>query len=164
MEMAVPGTPIFLFIPGGWHSPQYFSPLVQALADSGYDSETVTLNINASPPLKDLEPEVEVILSKLNPLLEAGKNIIVVSHSYGGIPATEAIGRAFAAADQGPSHAGRVLRMVYMTAFVPCRGDSMTSMLGEFTEALDPALIDFDVSFISSHKPLSLSRLIISPP
>ncbi len=140
--------PMFLFIPGGWHLPEYFSPLIQALADSGYSSETVTLNVNADPPLQDLEPEVDAILSKLSPLLEAGRRVIVVSHSYGGIPATEAVGRAFAKGIRPPGYQSRVVRLVYITAFVPTNGDSMVSMIGDFEEALDPNLIDFDVSHI----------------
>lgn len=138
--------PVFIFVPGGWHLPYYFSPLIRALGASGYDSETVSLNINADPPLKDIEPEVEAVLSRLRPLLEAGKNVIVVSHSYGGIPATEAVGRVVA-----ENHQGKIVRLVYITAFVPAKGDSMVSMLGEFEDALDPALIELDVSGLISH-------------
>jgi len=138
-------TPTFLFVPGGWHLPDYYSPIIESLADSGYDSETVTLNINADPPLEDLEPEVDSVLSKLRPLLKAGKEVIVVSHSYGGIPTTEAVGRLM---EEQSSRAdeGKVARLVYITAFVPAKGDSMLSMIGDFDEALDASLIDFDVS------------------
>jgi pimeloyl-ACP methyl ester carboxylesterase len=137
--------PTFLFIPGGWHLPDYYSPIIKSLADSGYDSETVTLNINADPPLEDLEPEVNSILSKLRPLLKAGKDVIVVSHSYGGIPTTEAVGRLMEEQSSG-SNDGQVVRLVYIAAFVPVKGDSIASMIGEFDEPLNPSLIDFDVS------------------
>jgi len=157
-EPSQPTSPTFLFIPGGWHFPAYFAPLANALANAGYASETVTLNVNADPPLQDLESEIHAILAKLLPLLEAGKQVIVVAHSYGGIPATEAVGRIATSPRLGIR--GSVLRLVYMAAFVPGKGDSMVGMIEGFDESLDPALISFGVSCIYLVFLLSSSCLV----
>ena len=62
--------PVFIFLPGAWHSPYCYEPLIAELAKLGYESDTISLNINSDTPLESMEPDVEAVISKLAPLMD----------------------------------------------------------------------------------------------
>src|SRR5690349_7122618 len=85
----------FLFVPGAWHRPNYFDGLISELAKQGYSSETVSLNVDASPAIESFDPDVNALLSKLTELMDSDKDVVLGIHSYAGIVGTEAVGRLF---------------------------------------------------------------------
>jgi pimeloyl-ACP methyl ester carboxylesterase len=123
--------PTFLLIPGAWHSPAYFNPLISYLSDHGYPSVAVKLPaVNSSPAVTSLQPDVDAAAAALTTLLDRdGTDVIVVMHSYGGMVGTGAVGqvvherRAAGAARGGKT--GRVKRLVYVTAHVPHDGQTL---------------------------------------
>jgi pimeloyl-ACP methyl ester carboxylesterase len=125
--------PTFLFVPGAWHFPAYFDPLISYLSDHGYPSVAVTLPaVNSSPAVTSLQPDVDAAAAALATLLDDGTDVVVVMHSYGGMVGTGAVGqvvyerRAAADAEGGRGgKTGRVKRLVYVTAHVPHDGQTL---------------------------------------
>lgn len=157
---------------GLYHSPAPYSPLVNALEAEGIEawcpqlptSDLTKLNIgDVDHPNFDLGPpsggypqgdqEVEVIHSVLQPLLEQGKNIILLGHSAGGWTATQAAKKEFHAKErsiQGLS--GGIIGILYVGAFIIPVGESVNSFFQpKGSPAVVPPFMKFHVSSFLSH-------------
>jgi pimeloyl-ACP methyl ester carboxylesterase len=108
--------PTLVLVHGAWHGPWCWQPLVDELPD--VDVVTVALPSSGPDPqsLGDLTADADAVRTAL-----AGVEgpVVLVGHSYGGIPVTEA-----ASADLGVAH------LVYLCAFQLDVGDSLVSSLG----------------------------------
>lgn len=85
--------PTLVLVHGSWHCPEHFVPLVDVLERRGNRSVSVSLPSTQSPALppaslaNDTAAVREAVLSEL----DAGHDVIVVAHSYGGAPANNAL-------------------------------------------------------------------------
>jgi pimeloyl-ACP methyl ester carboxylesterase len=108
--------PTLLLVHGAWHTSWAWQPLIAELSD--IDVVTVDLPSSGTDPqaLGDLTADADVVRAAL-----AGIEgpVVVVGHSYGGVPITEA-----ATAEAGVAH------LVYLCAFQLDVGDSLVSSLG----------------------------------
>jgi pimeloyl-ACP methyl ester carboxylesterase len=109
-------TATLLLVHGAWHGSWCWDPLIEAL--DGVPVRTVDLPSVGTDPeaLGDLERDAETVRAAL-----AGIDgpVVVLGHSYGGIPVTEA-----ATADLG------VVHLVYLCAFQLDAGESLVGSLG----------------------------------
>lgn len=126
--------PAFLFVPGAWHKPAYFEPLITKLAEDGYECHTVsTPSVASHPPVESIEADIDAISITANSILQLGKDVIVVAHSYGGVCGTAAVARVHKQQQQQQqSHEtmqlGRIIRLVYVTSFIPLEGESLIAL------------------------------------
>jgi pimeloyl-ACP methyl ester carboxylesterase len=108
--------PTLVLVHGAWHDPWCWQPVVDELP--GVDVVTVDLPSSGPVPdsLGDLTADADAVRAAL-----AGIEgpVVLVGHSYGGIPVTEA-----ATAELG------VAQLVYLCAFQLDVGDSLVSGLG----------------------------------
>ncbi|CAG7999215.1 hypothetical protein PENNAL_c0094G01900 [Penicillium nalgiovense] len=112
--------PSILVIHGAWHHPDFYATFCKAFEDLGYETicpRLPTCN-NDAPPTKKLADDVSLIRRTAQSLLDSGKTIIAVMHSYGGVVGTDAL------------HGLAIDQLIYMTAFVPRTGNSLAGMLG----------------------------------
>ena len=82
--------PIVLIVHGAWHQPSHYGPFMDLLKTHGFDSvcpPQPSFNTLKTTMLED----AAAIRSEATKLVEAGKDVIVLMHSYGGIVGTEAI-------------------------------------------------------------------------
>ncbi|RDW82484.1 alpha hydrolase-16 [Coleophoma cylindrospora] len=123
--------PVFLLVPGAWHSPDSFSPTTKLLEKAGYEVKGVNLpSIGASPHHTSNEQDVQAIRNVLNPILSSGKDVVVIMHSYGGTVGSEALGEYVADMEKGEKPGrGKVVRMVFCTAFCLPIGSSLMKAL-----------------------------------
>ena len=117
--MASETKPTVLIVPGGWHVPIHYDPLTNILSSHGFPCVALMLpTVGASPPGKDLYDDIAYISSQLEELVEkGGKEVIVIVHSYGGIPGTSAA-RPFVRKDraqQGKN--GGVIGVLYISSW-----------------------------------------------
>jgi hypothetical protein len=84
--------PTILFTPGAWHSPAHYEKIMKALQQHGYETEAVALATvdPKDPPNTDVDSDVQVISSAIKKILSSGKDVVLVTHSYSGIPAQSA--------------------------------------------------------------------------
>jgi hypothetical protein len=136
--------PTILLIPGAWHTGSTFEPVANILRAQGYQAEPVTLPSAGGPTSATAYDDAEHIQKTyLNDLVAQGKEVILVMHSYGGIPGTECV-KGFARshlAAQGKK--GGVVSLIYQSAFIVPAGASVESFL---PGGLDRFMI-MDVSF-----------------
>ncbi|KAL3418116.1 hypothetical protein PVAG01_09831 [Phlyctema vagabunda] len=125
--------PTFVLVPGAWHSPDSFGPTTNLLKKAGYPVHGIHLpSTGASPPHKTNEIDVAHIRSQISDILSAGKDIVLVMHSYGGTVGSEALTEYVQEIEKGTQKEGqgKVLRLVFCTAFCLPLGGSLGKALG----------------------------------
>lgn len=92
-RMTTTTKPTRLIVHGGWHLPGSYDKLTSALRDAGFEVHIPRhLSMNQSrPPNADLASDSDLIRSYATSLVEAGRTIAVLMHSYGGQVGTNAL-------------------------------------------------------------------------
>lgn len=152
---------------GLYHTPAHYEPLIKALRARGIDaycphlptSDMTKLNVgDIEHPDFDREPppggypqgddDARVVVEVLRPLIDAGKNILLMGHSAGGFVATEAALPGLQAkvrAAKGLS--GGIIGIFYMGAFVIPIGESVGSFFQpKDAEMITPPFMTFHAS------------------
>lgn len=120
-----------VIVPGAWHGPEHFEKVRRKLEIAGYPTIYVTLpSVGAEEPLKDFWPDVEAIRATIKRAADAGQEIVVVAHSYGGIPSSQAIEGFDINIRKAAGKPGGVVHVLYLAAFLIPEGASLDSAVG----------------------------------
>lgn len=123
--------PLIFFAPGAWHSPASFRLVRDALHERGWETDAVEYpSVGAEPPNKALTDDVVVVRANLESLVEQGKHLLVVAHSYGGLVCGEAIRELGSKERAKQGKSGGVIVLLYLSAFVLHRGQTIFDLLG----------------------------------
>lgn len=126
------GKPAFLMVPGAWHTAAAFDLIREQLTHCGFESVAVPL-LTGGPTdhLNQGVPEdTAAIRAELEKVVNAGKDVVVLSHSYGGVPAAAAV-EGFNAKDRAAKgQKGGVVMVLHMTSFAAQVGSSLMDSLG----------------------------------
>lgn len=152
--------PTIVLIHGGWHTPPLYDKFTSLLKSQGYEVHVPRLlSMNgARPPNADLYSDTALIRTYVKELIEAGHQVAVLMHSYGGQVGSNALaGLSFEARPQR-KQAGGITGLVYITAFALSEGESMMDMVTNMgDEALIPLAFDFaDDGTVLNRDPKSL--------
>ncbi|GAM83645.1 hypothetical protein ANO11243_016330 [Dothideomycetidae sp. 11243] len=131
--------PSIVLIGGGRHRPATYAALTSALEAAGLEIHCPELpsTNGARPPTADLSTDTAHVRNYVSQLLDGGKDVVAVMHSYGGQVGTNAL----AGLD---GRKGSIKRLVYMCAFALFEGGSMISKVQEFGhEELMPVVFNF---------------------
>ncbi|KAJ9151765.1 hypothetical protein NKR23_g2924 [Pleurostoma richardsiae] len=130
--------PTFIFVPGAWHRPASFEPLMQHLAGLGYPSVDVTLpSVDSDPVVESAQQDIDAVLDATAAVIDSGRDAVVVLHSYGGLVGIEAVGKLLARRRKEETPAagsGRIRRLVFIAAHAPLEGESTSSATSGVTE------------------------------
>ncbi|SLM41220.1 Alpha/Beta hydrolase fold [Lasallia pustulata] len=84
--------PTIILVHGGWQGPSSFSLLVPRLEKAGYSVFAPTLPSAATEPaLPSFDEDVKIVHNALQSVVDTGKKVIVVMHSYGAVVGCEAL-------------------------------------------------------------------------
>ncbi|KAK2739967.1 hypothetical protein FQN57_006286 [Myotisia sp. PD_48] len=145
-----------LLIHGAWHTPKFYEAFVHTLEARGHQVHCPHLpTCNGDlPPTKSLEDDVALIREIATKLADDGQEIDVIMHSYGGIAGTDALCGLGVEERARRGDRGGVKRLIYLTAFVPLKGQSL---FGIFNGAIAPTIIiDDNLKVITATDPISL--------
>lgn len=124
--------PTILLVPGAWQLTTVFGPLRELLHKSGYETGVVKLPSTGGTvlPLTGLPEDIAAIRAALEPLVAAGKDVVLLAHSAGGVSGSAAVKGFDVRTRRQAGLPGGVTRVVYMTAFMLPKGSSLMEMLG----------------------------------
>lgn len=109
--------PTLLLVHGAWHGAWCWEPLREVLERRGWPVRTVDLPTAVAPDNAGvpLSADADAVGSAIDAI---GGDVVVVAHSYGGVPVSEAAGRP------------QVRHIVYVAAFVLDVGESLLGAVG----------------------------------
>ncbi|KAL9031422.1 MAG: hypothetical protein Q9180_006807, partial [Flavoplaca navasiana] len=147
--------PVFVIVPGGAQTPSHYAYLQLLLLSQGYGVLSALLPTIGTGAKVTIEDDTEYIRSRmLLPILNIEKhNIIIISHSYSGIPAS--------AAAQGLSKADRaadgketsVIGQIFIAAIL-ARGGDGKDIVATFGGQLPPHIqVDENENLIKCEDP-----------
>lgn len=83
--------PVILVVHGAFHRPIHYNRVLESLREKGFTAVAPTLPTTGIVPDFDYEDDVKVINQALGPLLDAGKQVIIVAHCFGALPASHCV-------------------------------------------------------------------------
>jgi pimeloyl-ACP methyl ester carboxylesterase len=127
--------PVIVLVPGAWHRPQHLHKVIDGLEKSGYEAYGVALvSVDSKPPVTSWDKDAEAVREVIVRNLDADKDVIVIAHSYGGMVMSEAVkGLGKKAREEQGLKAG-VLRLIYMCAIAPRKGETLQDKTKPATE------------------------------
>ena len=139
--------PTIALVPGSFSTTAAYDKVIEQLSKHGYPILRIELkSVGGTIPATSLDDAAH-IGSVLTPLVEEGKEVVVVMHSYGGIPGTDGT-KGLAKVDQtAAGKKGGVIALVYVAALLVKQGASLATTRGE-TGPL-PDWVTFDGAFMS---------------
>jgi pimeloyl-ACP methyl ester carboxylesterase len=146
-SFATMAKPTIVLVPGAWHSASCYSHLTPLLDTEGYDTLPLTLpSVGADPAVQSLDPDVQHIRSHIQPLVDDGKNVVLVMHSYGGSPGGSAA-KGFAKKDrEAEGLEGGIVALVYVCAWMIEEGTNVRGNGGSRGGKLGPSSLKIEVS------------------
>jgi hypothetical protein len=118
-----------VFVPGAWHTPESFDTAASFLNEAGYDYQGVSKpSSTLKPPFPTgLDEDVEVIRAAILKAADAGKDVVLAMHSYGGIPGSEAAKGLSKEERAKEGKPGGLVNLVYISAFALAEGVCLQS-------------------------------------
>ncbi|KAI1762507.1 alpha/beta-hydrolase [Hypoxylon sp. FL1150] len=129
-------TPSILFIPGSFAPAEFYDNIVNAVTAKGHEMKALhypSIGLKTGPQREGpptMYDDAAFIANEISRLSDDGKEVMLVAHSYGGIPATESLRGLTKDERQKQGKPGGVVRVAYMTVLLPAVGSSAADMLG----------------------------------
>ncbi|KAF2847841.1 alpha/beta-hydrolase [Plenodomus tracheiphilus IPT5] len=106
-----PNNPTILVVPGSFCPPTFYTEFVDALKEKGFPALVVQLpstrvRVASLGPAGMME-DADVVRRAVEGLIGMGRGVVVLCHSYGGIPTTQALTSL------------PIKRIIYLTAVIP---------------------------------------------
>jgi len=111
--------PTIVFLPCAWHTTAYYAPVRTALSTHGYSTAAIALpSLNPRTNIYDFFEDVKVIKDAVTNLVDEGKDVILVCHSYSGLPGPEALRGLGKSERQKNGEKGGVARLIFVMAIM----------------------------------------------
>lgn len=130
--------PTILLVPGSFALPEFYDPLFEAVRAKGYDIRglhmpTVGLRTGegrpGTPP--SMYDDAALIAKEAEKVADEGRDVIILGHSYGGVPVTQSAEGLGKKERQARGKEGGVVNLAYMTCLVPAVGKSAADVLAQ---------------------------------
>ncbi|CAJ0540839.1 Ff.00g077510.m01.CDS01 [Fusarium sp. VM40] len=87
--------PVLVLVHGAWHHPSHYKLLVEACRNEGFQDIVTPRNLTSGSIEQVIGKthldDVQVIQEAIAPFLDAGRELVLVAHSYGGVPAASSL-------------------------------------------------------------------------
>lgn len=148
--------PAVIIVHGAWSLPSpSYEPLKQLLEGAGYECYLPHLRTSGGDEVRGQtwEADVQVIQDTAKPLFDRGREVVIVAHSYGGIPGGVATAGNSVAERAREGKAGGFRQIIYIAAFaIPAAGTDLLATFG----GQWPPWAEFAPAYskVRSHEPL----------
>ncbi|RKU48750.1 hypothetical protein DL546_002184 [Coniochaeta pulveracea] len=135
----------FLLVPGSFSTPPPYNALVTALTQAGFSASVIPLlsaNDGTHLPPATMEEDAASIRAAILSILDhptSPRNVVVVPHSYGGFPASEACLGLTPSARAASGKTTSVIGLVYIGSFLPVEGECLRDIMSR-SETFPPDL------------------------
>lgn len=122
--------PTIVLLHGAWHDSSCWTPVTSLLKEHQYPFVALDLQSAGGDLSTTAEDDVAQIQKTTSELVTQGKEVVLVMHSYGGIPGTLSAKGLLRKDRETKQKPGGIVALVYVTAFLLPVGTSLASFLG----------------------------------
>jgi pimeloyl-ACP methyl ester carboxylesterase len=127
--------PTILVIPGSFSPLSSYDPIIAGLQSHGYTVHGIELEtVGRRDKAPGMYDDAAKVGARAAQLADAGAEIALVAHSYGGLVACEAAKGLARSVRAKEGKQGGIVRIVFVTAVVPRVGESLVDMMGAVTQ------------------------------
>ncbi|KAH0351390.1 alpha/beta-hydrolase, partial [Aureobasidium melanogenum] len=116
--------PVIVIVPGAWHVPAHYAHLALKLNAYGYTIDCIessSTNDEKDLPEDTWKEDISIIRNAITSHTEAGRDVALVMHSFGGLAGSEA---ACGLGKKSSETSGSVVKLIYLAAFMMKEGES----------------------------------------
>ncbi|KIW18350.1 hypothetical protein PV08_02638 [Exophiala spinifera] len=153
--------PTVVIIPGSFSSAYFYDEIVHQLRMNGFEAAAYDLpSASRMPPqpAATLANDAAFFHDIAQKIADQGKDIVFVTHSYGGVVGTEASKGLTKAERQADGKEGGLVRLVYLTSVVPSVGNSLADTMGD----LVPTYLKVEGEYMRHDPPEESAKLTFS--
>ena len=123
--------PTIIIIPGAWTTGELFQPLINVLSSSGYNTRIHSLpSVNSPNPAADtVATDTAFYRSFICSSVDNGEDVVILTHSYGGVPGSVAANGLSKAERAAKGEQGGILGIMMVTSFPLKEGASTLDQL-----------------------------------
>ncbi|CZR55879.1 uncharacterized protein PAC_05767 [Phialocephala subalpina] len=123
--------PRIILLPGAWHPPTVFNPLVNKLSTYGYKCYPLSLQAtNQIEAVPSLQKDLDVLHQVVTKYLDFGEDVMVVAHSWSGLIAGGGLDGLGKIQREKKGKKNGVVRIAYLAAFCPVENVSLIEAFG----------------------------------
>lgn len=129
-------TPAVVIIQGAFQTPEFYTAFESELRSYGFETvhpvlPTCTDIENAEYPKRTITDDARVVHTAIKALVEQGKIVVVLMHSYGGLVGTECIIKELTRDDRkARGLSGGVVHQILLGSVAPAEGSSVKASRG----------------------------------
>lgn len=147
-----------VIVPGSFSIPSLYDSFVQDLEKNGVRAVVVKLaSVGRKETPGTLSDDVDSISEVVTPLLDAGQEVVLLTHSYGGVPGSQSLEKLSDKARQANGGKG-IKKIIYMASVILPVGTSNM----DATRASIPDWMTFEVGILSIALIYEVSNLFIA--
>ncbi|KAK4865957.1 hypothetical protein LT330_008697 [Penicillium expansum] len=137
--------PSVVLVPGAWTAPKAYHKLIDALKAKAFKVHCPALPTNNGqrPPNSTVNADMQTVRETVKPLVDAGQEVIMLIHSYGGIAGTSAIRNLTRKDRQTGNLPGGVVSLIYAAAFILTEGQTIQIVVQAVTLPGRSSLVKF---------------------
>ncbi|PLB40930.1 alpha/beta hydrolase [Aspergillus candidus] len=109
------GRPTLVFIPGSWHRPTCYNPIIKPL-EPKLRCVTVSLPSTAYNPEATFKDDIDAARDVISAETSTGRNVVVIAHSYGGMVGNSAVKGFTRPTDADDNRAGSVIGLILIAS------------------------------------------------
>ena len=148
--------PTILIVPGGFTLPELYNEVTSHISSKGYPVHALHLpsvGYKTDHP-GTMQDDAAFISSEISKHANQGKDVVLVAHSYGGVPATESTKGLSKLQRQQHGNAGGLVRLAYISSIILPVGESDASVImpDNMLPRASPFEIRFDVCYLPAVK------------
>lgn len=107
--------PTLVLIPGSWHRPTCYNPIIKAL-EPHLRCVTVSLPSTAYNPEATFKDDLDAAREVISAEISAGRHVVVIAHSYGGMVGNSAIKGFTRSQDADDTRPGYVIGLILIAS------------------------------------------------
>ena len=128
--MSTSEKPAIVLVHGAWHIPAHYQGFIDALTNAGFETHCPLLPTcnGAQPANSTLEDDTNTIEALIRSLIDKGRQVLLLMHSYAGVVGTNAVNQnlSFTQRKRNGLPSG-VIALVYLCAFMLQPGETVKS-------------------------------------
>ncbi|KAL6242931.1 hypothetical protein RBB50_010031 [Rhinocladiella similis] len=153
--------PTIVIIPGSFSPAYFYTKIVDQLRENGFEAaayDLPTASRTPPQPAATLADDAAFFHDIAQKIADQGKDVVFVTHSYGGVVGTEASKGLTKAERKAVGKEGGLVRLVYLTSVVPPVGKSLADIMGD----LVPTYLKVEGEYMRHEPPEESAKLTFS--